>query len=107
MLRETKPCSGYERDERIPTWYGFHAARRGLGSNLYRLGVYDKVIQKILRHSNVSTTTTYYIKSNSADVTAAMEKFEARLAEKSEGQELRDTNGTPKPDSGATPGFVN
>ncbi|MGD1216656.1 MAG: tyrosine-type recombinase/integrase [Terriglobales bacterium] len=39
------------------------AARRGLGSNLYRLGVPDIVIQRILRHANVSTTATYYIKT--------------------------------------------
>ena len=58
-----KDCSGYERDQSSPEWKGFHAARRGLGSNLYRLGVHEKVIQKILRHSNVATTTTYYIKT--------------------------------------------
>ena len=45
-------------------WGGWHAARRGLGSNLYRLGcVSEKVIQRILRHANVSTTATYYIKT--------------------------------------------
>jgi len=27
----------YRRDTRIPEWHGWHAARRGLGSNLYRL----------------------------------------------------------------------
>jgi integrase len=43
---KAKDCPGYERDPRIPAWKGFHAARRGLGSNLYRLGVHDKVIQK-------------------------------------------------------------
>ena len=32
---------------------------RGLGTNLYRLGVSDKVIQAILRHSNVNVTLGY------------------------------------------------
>jgi integrase len=49
--------------QRIPEWHGWHAARSGLGSNLYRLGVPDMVIQRILRHANVSTTATYYIKT--------------------------------------------
>jgi hypothetical protein len=36
--------------EKIP-WYGWHAFRRGLATNLHRLGVSDKVIQQILRHA--------------------------------------------------------
>jgi len=100
---KAKECPGYERDQRIPEWQGFHAARRGLGSNLYRLGVHELVIQKILRHSNVSTTTSYYIKSTASDVTEAMQKF----AENLEGQKHRDSDGTSKQDSGATPELVN
>src|SRR5437762_8575830 len=46
----------YKRDARLPEWHGWHAARRGLGSNLYHLGTPEKVIQRILRHANVSTT---------------------------------------------------
>jgi len=42
-------------------------ARRGLGSNLYRLGVRDILIQQILRHANVSTTATYYLKTTEVD----------------------------------------
>ena len=44
----------YKRDERIPEWHGWHAARCGLGSNPHRLGVPDMVIQRILRHANVN-----------------------------------------------------
>src|SRR5215813_11136406 len=62
-------------------WHGWHGARRGLGSNLYRLGVPDVVIQRILRHSNVSTTTAYYIKTASPDVRIAMDKLESNFAE--------------------------
>ncbi|WP_109485462.1 tyrosine-type recombinase/integrase [Occallatibacter savannae] len=62
-------------------WHGWHAARRGLGSNLYALGVPEKTIQVILRHANVSTTSTYYIKSAPADAVAAMDRLETALPE--------------------------
>ena len=93
----------FERDNRLPCWHGWHAARRGLGTNLYRLGVPDKVIQAILRHSNVNVTLGYYIKPQSTDVIAAMEKFEAEMV----AQSLRDTNRTPNHPSGAMPKSVN
>jgi len=60
-------------------WHGFHACRRGLASNLYRLGVSDLIIQRILRHSNVSVTQRCYIKTSSPDARAAMDKLEASL----------------------------
>lgn len=69
----------YKRDARLPEWLGWHAARRGLGSNLYRLGVPDMVIQRILRHANVSTTATYYIKTAAVDVRNAMSKLEDHI----------------------------
>lgn len=71
----------YKRDNRTPEWHGWHAARRGLGSNLYRLGVPDMVIQRILRHANVSTTATYYIKTAADDVRNAMSKLEHQIGE--------------------------
>ncbi len=77
---------------RAPTPLGWHAARRGLGSNLYRLGVTDMVIQRILRHANVSTTATYYIKTAADDVPSAMTKLENQIAKS--GQTLTDTFGT-------------
>jgi integrase len=81
----------FKRDTRYPVWHGWHAARRGLGSNLYRLGVPEKVIQRILRHANVSTTATYYIKTAADDVREAMSKLESNIpAPKS----LTDTFGT-------------
>lgn len=57
-------------------WYGWHAFRRGLGTNLHHLGVPDKTIQTILRHSNVSVTQKCYIKTVSKDAVAAMEKLQ-------------------------------
>jgi integrase len=61
-------------------WHGWHAFRRGLATNLYRLGVKDKIIQAILRHSNLSTTMNAYVKSVSLDATAAMRTLEAIYA---------------------------
>ena len=40
------------------------------------MGVPEKTIQAILRHANVSTTNTYYIKSAADDTRAAMAKLE-------------------------------
>ncbi len=69
----------YKRDASRPEWHGWHAARRGLGSNLYRLQVPEMVIQRILRHANVSTTATYYIKTAADDVKNAMAKLENNI----------------------------
>jgi integrase len=69
----------YKRNAQFPQWHGWHACRRGLGSNLYRLGVPDMVIQRILRHANVSTTTGYYIKTIDKDVREAMAKLESNI----------------------------
>lgn len=57
-------------------WHGWHAFRRGLATNLYQLGVPDKTIQAILRHSNLSTTMNSYVKSVPADAVAAMRSLE-------------------------------
>ncbi|WP_396127165.1 tyrosine-type recombinase/integrase [Edaphobacter bradus] len=56
------------------TWKGWHGFRRGLASNLNRLGVDDSIIQGILRHSTVVTTQNHYIKTVSADSIAAMRR---------------------------------
>jgi integrase len=60
-------------------WHGWHGFRRGLASNLNRLGVDDSVIQRILRHSNVATTQNHYIKTASPDAIAAMKQFSEAL----------------------------
>jgi integrase len=57
-------------------WRGWHGFRRGLASNLYRLGVPDMVIQRILRHANVTTTQMHYVKTSDPDARAAMKKLE-------------------------------
>ena len=57
-------------------WHGWHAFRRGLATNLHRLGVQDKLIQAILRHANVSVTQRCYIKTADPDAVSAMQKLE-------------------------------
>jgi integrase len=94
----------FERDGSIPVWHGWHAARRGLGSNLYRLGVPDMVIQRILRHANVSTTATYYIKTAADDVRHAMTMLENRIAEAAQAQ--GDTNRTINSEPPAKPATI-
>lgn len=62
-------------------WYGLHAFRRGLATNLHELGVADVVIQAILRHTNVSVTRAAYIKNDAVDPRslAAMEALESAV----------------------------
>lgn len=56
------------------------AFRRGLATNLHRLGISDKVIQQILRHANVTTTINIYVKTVSSDATATMKALETVCA---------------------------
>jgi integrase len=64
-------------------WRGYHAFRRGLATNLHDLGVDDKTIQAILRHSNVAVTQAAYIKSLPHQSINAMHQIEEakKLAE--------------------------
>jgi integrase len=57
------------------SWHGWNAFRRGLATNLHQLGVSDKIIQRILRQSNVAVMQNCYIKTADSEVAAAMEKF--------------------------------
>lgn len=61
------------------TWKGWHGFRRGLASNLNRLGVDDSIIQSILRHSTVVTTQNHYIKTARPDAIAAMRRLSEAL----------------------------
>ena len=69
----------FELDKTL-CWHGWHAFRRGLATNLHTLGVADKDIQAILRHSTIGLTQNVYIKSvNESQVSALdslSEKFE-------------------------------
>jgi integrase len=57
-------------------WHGWHAFRRGLATNLQRLGVPIKVAQAILRHAEFGTTANLYVKTVDADAVEAMAKLE-------------------------------
>ncbi len=61
-------------------WRGWQAFRRGLATNLHRLGVDDKTIKAILRHSNVSLTMNVYVKSVSDSQVSAMDALSEKLA---------------------------
>jgi hypothetical protein len=50
-----------------------------LATNLHQLGIADKTIQRILRHSNVAVTQGCYIKTADPEVASAMHQFERSL----------------------------
>jgi integrase len=75
--KHNKADHAFELDKSMPVWQGRHAFRRGLATNLHRLGVPDKHIQHILRHSNVAVTQACYIKTVPPDSAAAMRRLEA------------------------------
>src|SRR5216684_4477877 len=70
-------------------WYGWHAFRRGLASNLYEIGAQDKVVQRILRHSKPHVTRERYIKVFDRTVLDAVEKIQARIEELRQAKEDR------------------
>jgi integrase len=69
----------FERDNSLPQWHGWHAFRRGLATNLHELGVDDKTIQGILRHSNLNLTMNVYVKSVSEKQVTAMDQLSEKL----------------------------
>jgi integrase len=58
-------------------WLGWHAFRRGVGTNLHDLGVDDLTISQILRHGDVGLTQALYIKPVGAKSQKAMKRLEA------------------------------
>jgi integrase len=56
-------------------WYGWHAFRSGLASNLSELGAPDNVIQQIPRHGDLGTTQKFYRKTRRPAVAKAMKKL--------------------------------
>jgi integrase len=60
-------------------WQGWHAFRRGLATNLNRIGVDVRTIQAILRHSNINTTLSFYVKTSSADSVSALRRLEKEM----------------------------
>ena len=71
-------------------WHGWHALRRGLASNLHELGVQDKVIQAILRHSDLATTQRCYIKTTDQQAFKGMRKLERKITHATNMQLAKD-----------------
>jgi integrase len=69
----------FKLDESIPKWKGWHCFRRSLASNLYALGVAPKVIQAILRHSDIATTLSFYVETPESESRAALDKLTALM----------------------------
>lgn len=69
----------FQRDKTLPTWHGWHSFRRGLATTLHQLGVDDKTIQAILRHSNIGVTMNIYVKSVAASQVNAMDTLSAEM----------------------------
>jgi len=65
----------FELDNTVPKWKGWHSFRRSLASNLYTLGVKPKVIQAILRHSDIGTTLSYYVETPEAETREALDRL--------------------------------
>jgi len=75
----TKANHAFQLDTSLPSWHGWHAFRRGLATNLHALGVGDKTIQAVLRHSTLALTMNVYVKSVSESQINAMDVLSARL----------------------------
>jgi len=66
------------------SWRGWHGFRRGLATNLHALGVADREIQAILRHSNISVTQKCYVKSLAENQVSALDLLVEEMGRKPE-----------------------
>jgi integrase len=62
------------------TWRGYHGFRRGLASNLLGMGVNPKLIQAILRHSDIATTLELYTMIPNNETREALQRLEAKFS---------------------------
>jgi integrase len=61
-------------------WEGWHGFRRGLATNLERIGVRDSISAMVLRHTNDRVTKKHYIKPPSSEAMAAMRQLSETLS---------------------------
>ena len=61
-------------------WEGWHGFRRGLATNLERIGVRDAIAAMVLRHSNDRVTRKHYIKPPSIEAITAMRQLSEKLS---------------------------
>jgi integrase len=71
---------------RIP-WYGWHAFRRSLASNLYATGAQDILVQRILRHAKAHVTRDCYIKVFDSTVSSAMHRLQVQFEQLEESKQ--------------------
>jgi integrase len=83
----------FELDKNL-AWHGWHSFRRGLATNLHALGVDDKTIQAILRHSNIGLTMNVYVKSVPASGVNAMDLLGAEMRKNSSNNNLATKGST-------------
>jgi integrase len=79
-MRVIKPALAKSEGDPLE-WKGWHAFRRSLASNLYSCGVSPKVIQAILRHSDIGTTLDFYVQTPDAESRSALLKIEDWISE--------------------------
>jgi len=98
MLTRCRVCGGieqghagheFEKDETVPVWKDWHAFRRSLASNLYGLGVKPKVVQAILRHSDLATMMNYHVDVPDSEAAEAMAQMSELMGGSSAGSSTR------------------
>jgi integrase len=71
----------YQRQMKVPLrkagieWEGWHGFRRGLATNLERIGVRESIAAMILRHTNDRVTRKHYIKPAPIEAVVAMRQL--------------------------------
>lgn len=73
-------------------WGGCHAFRRGMATNLNKLGVPAKVIQAILRHSDLSTTMNIYVKTDLQQATESLGRLQVAFTNCSPARSSRNAS---------------
>jgi integrase len=72
QMKERLTAAGIE-------WEGWHGFRRGLATNLERIGVRESIAAMVLRHSNDRVTRKHYIKPPTLEAIAAMRQLSETL----------------------------
>ena len=62
--------------QQVIPWRGWHAFQRSLAINVSSCGVEPKIIQAILRHSDIGTTMNIYVQPPDTEARAALQKIE-------------------------------
>jgi hypothetical protein len=92
---KAKECPGYERDQSIPRWQGSHAARLGqqpVSSRHPRTGDSEDSASLERQHHDELLHQKHGVRGDGSH---------AEFAENLEGQNLRDSDSTPKQNSGS------